>query len=46
MDGGMIHIRREGWKEFKVGSLFELEKKMAWDERVKETASGMGLVKL
>ena len=36
MDGGMIHIRREGWKEFKVGSLFELEKKMAWDERMKE----------
>lgn len=34
MDGGMIHIRREGWKEFKVGSLFELEKKMAWDERI------------
>jgi hypothetical protein len=25
MDGGMIHIRDEGWKELKVGSLFDVE---------------------
>jgi len=25
MDGGMIHIREEGWKELKVGSLFDVE---------------------
>lgn len=25
MDGSMIHIRGEGWKEFKVGSVFEVE---------------------
>lgn len=25
MDGGMIHIRNEGWKELKVGSLFDVE---------------------
>ena len=36
IDGAMIHIRGEGWKEFKVGSVFELDKKMVWDERVKE----------
>jgi len=36
MDGGMIHIRGEGWKEFKVGSVFELGQKMVWDERMRE----------
>lgn len=25
MDGGMIHIRDEGWKELKVGSLFDVQ---------------------
>jgi hypothetical protein len=25
MDGGMIHIRGEGWKEFKVGTAFDVE---------------------
>ena len=25
MDGSMIHIRDEGWKELKVGSLFDVE---------------------
>lgn len=24
MDGGMVHIRQEGWKEFKVGATFDL----------------------
>jgi hypothetical protein len=36
IDGGMIHIRGEGWKEFKVGSVFELGQKMEWDERMRE----------
>jgi len=25
MDGGMVHIRQEGWKEFKVGTVFDIE---------------------
>ncbi len=25
MDGGMVHIREEGWKELKVGCVFEVE---------------------
>lgn len=25
MDGGMIHIRGEGWKEVKVGCVFDVE---------------------
>lgn len=25
MDGAMLHIRQEGWKELKVGSVFEVE---------------------
>jgi hypothetical protein len=25
MDGGMIHIRDEGWKELKVGSVFDVK---------------------
>ena len=25
MDGGMVHIRNEGWKELKVGSIFDVE---------------------
>lgn len=37
IDGAMIHIRGEGWKEFKVGSVFELGKKMVWEERVRES---------
>lgn len=36
IDGGMIHIRGEGWKEFKVGSVFDLGQKMVWDERERE----------
>lgn len=24
LDGGMVHIRDEGWKEFKVGTIFEV----------------------
>lgn len=25
MDGGIIHIRQEGWKELKVGTIFDIE---------------------
>jgi hypothetical protein len=25
MDGGMIHIRKEGWKELKIGCVFDVE---------------------
>ena len=24
MDGGMVHVRGEGWKEFKIGSVFDV----------------------
>ena len=29
MDGGMVHIRGEGWKEFKVGTVFDVE--LGWN---------------
>jgi len=32
MDGGMIHIRGEGWKELKVGCVFEVEVLPTLDE--------------
>jgi hypothetical protein len=25
MDGAMVHLREEGWKEFKVGTVFDVE---------------------
>lgn len=28
MDGGMIYIRQEGWKELKVGTLFDIESRL------------------
>jgi hypothetical protein len=36
MDGTMIHVREEGWKELKVGSVFEIEKRKRKDEETKE----------
>ena len=36
MDGGMVHIRDEGWKELKVGCVFELEVRPTWDKETKE----------
>ncbi len=36
MDGTMIHIREEGWKELKVGSVFEVEQRMEIDPKTKE----------
>jgi len=35
-DGGMIHIRGEGWKELKVGDVFDVECQVKVDERSKE----------
>jgi len=32
MDGGMVHIREEGWKELKVGCVFEIEMRKGYDE--------------
>jgi hypothetical protein len=32
MDGGMIHIRDEGWKELKVGCVFDVEVRPTWDK--------------
>lgn len=31
MDGAMVHIRQEGWKELKVGCLFDIEPKASFD---------------
>lgn len=44
MDGGMVHIREEGWKEFKVGAVFEIEKRpvrnLATDEWSEQAYAG------
>jgi hypothetical protein len=31
MDGGMVNIRGEGWKEFKVGAVFDVEQRLERD---------------
>jgi hypothetical protein len=36
MDGGMIHIREEGWKEVKIGCVFEVSQERIVDEETKE----------
>jgi hypothetical protein len=36
MDGGMLHIRKEGWKELKVGCLFEVEVQPVLDPKTRE----------
>lgn len=38
MDGGMVHIREEGWKELKVGMVFDIEMRLEFDQRAKEWA--------
>lgn len=35
-DGGMIHLRDEGWKELKVGDVFEVEKQIRVDPKSQE----------
>ena len=36
LDGAMVHLRREGWKELKVGCLFDIESQAVWDLDTKE----------
>ena len=36
MDGGMAHIRGEGWKEFKVGTVFDVELRLERDAHTLE----------
>jgi hypothetical protein len=36
MDGMMVNIREEGWKEMKVGSVFEIEKRQTIDKKTGE----------
>jgi len=37
MDGGMVHIRGEGWKEFKVGVVYDIELQPGLDPPTGET---------
>ena len=36
MDGAMIHIRQEGWKELKVGCVFDIDLRPSFDKESKE----------
>jgi hypothetical protein len=36
MDGMMVHVRQEGWKELKVGATFDIEVRLGRDERTRE----------
>lgn len=36
MDGAMVHILQEGWKELKVGCVFEIEGQPTYDNEKKE----------
>jgi hypothetical protein len=36
MDGAMIHIRQEGWKELKVGCVFDIELRPNFDKESQE----------
>ena len=36
MDGGMVHIRQEGWKELKAGCVYEIGLEKSWDKESKE----------
>ena len=36
MDGGMVHIREEGWKEFKVGTVFDIDLRLERDPRTRD----------
>ena len=36
MDGMMVHIRQEGWKELKVGAVFQIEVRLGKDEQTHE----------
>ena len=46
MDGGMVHLREEGWKEFKVGAVFDVEQRLERDPvtaEVVEQAHGVNV---
>jgi hypothetical protein len=36
MDGMMVHVRQEGWKELKLGATFDIEVRIGRDERTRE----------
>lgn len=36
MDGAMVHIKDEGWKELKIGCVFEIEEQWLYDEDSQE----------
>lgn len=47
MDGGMVNIRGEGWKEFKIGTIFEVEQRWERDPKTREllrVPHGVGMV--
>lgn len=47
MDGGMVNIRGEGWKEFKVGTIFEIQQRWERDRNTRELIQlpyGVGMV--
>ena len=37
MDGTMVHVREEGWKELKVGCIHEIGVERLWDKALGET---------
>jgi hypothetical protein len=36
IDGGMVHIRHEGWKEMKIGAVFDIETRLERDSHSRE----------
>lgn len=36
MDGAMVHIRDEGWKELKVGTVYDIELRLTFDKQSQE----------
>jgi hypothetical protein len=37
MDGGMVHVRQEGWKELKVGCVFDVQVQPTYNRETGET---------
>jgi hypothetical protein len=46
LDGGMVHIRDEGWKEFKAGTVFDITMKPERDPVTGEWAEQAGAINL
>ena len=38
MDGGMVNIRQQGWKEMKVGAIYDVALRLEYDQRADEYA--------